>query len=69
MRFVRDGAEIDRTLAALTGEPAGKTWPEWALWQQAHPEIPPFEGFDAFKADVMAVIDPSSGASSSRGRA
>ena len=28
------------------------------LWQQAHPEITPFEGFDAFKADVMAVIDP-----------
>ena len=58
MRFVRDGADIDRTLAALTGEPAGKSWPEWALWQQAHPEIKPFEGFDAFKADVMAQIDP-----------
>ena len=28
------------------------------LWQQAHPEIAPFEGFDAFKADVLAVIDP-----------
>ena len=58
LRFVRDGADIDRTLAALTGEPAGKTWPEWALWQQAHPEILPFEGFDGFKADVMAQIDP-----------
>ena len=59
MRFVRDNADVDRTLAALTGEPAGKTWPEWVLWQQAHPEITPFPGFDAFKADVMAVIDPS----------
>jgi Protein of unknown function (DUF3179) len=58
MRFVRDGEDIDRTLAALTGEPAGKTWPQWALWQQAHPEITPFEGFDGFKADVMAQIDP-----------
>lgn len=58
LRFVRDGAEIDRTLGALTGEPAGKTWSEWVLWQQAHPEITPFEDFDAFKADVMAVIDP-----------
>jgi hypothetical protein len=58
MRFVRDGTDIDRTLAALTGESAGKTWPEWALWQQAHPEITPFEGFDGFKADVMAQIDP-----------
>jgi hypothetical protein len=58
LRFVRDGTEVDRTLAALTGEPAGKTWPEWALWQQAHPEILPFDGFDGFKADVMAQIDP-----------
>ncbi len=58
MRFVRDNAEIDQTLAALTGQPVGKTWSEWVLWQQAHPEIAPFEGFDAFKADVMAVIDP-----------
>ena len=30
-----------------------------SLWQQAHPEIKPFDGFDAFKADVMAVIDPN----------
>ncbi len=59
LRFVRDHADIDQTLAALTGEPAGKTWSAWALWQQAHPEIVPFAGFDAFKADVMAVIDPN----------
>jgi Protein of unknown function (DUF3179) len=58
MRFMREGEEIDRTLAALTGEAAGKTWPQWALWLQAHPEIEPFAGFDGFKADVMAVIDP-----------
>ncbi len=59
LRFVHDGADIDKTLAALTGEPAGKSWPDWVLWQQAHPEITPFAGFDAFKADVMAVIDPN----------
>ncbi len=59
MRFTHDGADIDKTLAALTHEPAGKTWPQWVLWQQAHPEITPFAGFDAFKADVMAVIDPN----------
>jgi hypothetical protein len=58
MRFMRDGEDIDRTLAALTDEAPGKTWPQWALWLQAHPEIEPFEGFDGFKADVMAVIDP-----------
>ena len=59
MRFLRDGEDIDRTLAALTGEAPGKKWPEWALWLQAHPEVEPFEGFDGFKADVMAVIDPA----------
>jgi hypothetical protein len=58
LRFVDDDGWIDRTLAALTGEERGKTWKDWILWQQAHPEIMPYEGFDAFKADVMAVIDP-----------
>ena len=58
LRLVEDDGWIDRTLAGLTGEEPGKTWSEWILWQQAHPEITPFEGFDAFKADVMAVIDP-----------
>ena len=58
LRFVEDDGWIDRTLAALSGEKPGKSWSEWILWQQAHPEIKPFEGFDAFKADVMAVIDP-----------
>jgi hypothetical protein len=59
MRFMRDDGMIDETLAALTGEEPGKGWPEWMLWQQAHPEVKPFEGFDAFKADTMAVIDPN----------
>ena len=58
LRFVDDDGWIDRTIAGLTGEAPGKSWSEWILWQQAHPEVTPFEGFDAFKADVMAVIDP-----------
>jgi hypothetical protein len=58
MRFIRDDGAIDQTLSVLTGERPGKSWPEWMLWQQAHPEILPFAGFDAFKADTMAVIDP-----------
>ena len=49
---------IVRTLEALTGAQPGDQWHEWVLWQEAHPEIEPFEGFDAFKADVMALIDP-----------
>jgi hypothetical protein len=58
LRFVEDDGWIDRTLAGLTGEARGKSWKEWVLWQQAHPEITPYEGFEAFKADVMAFIDP-----------
>jgi hypothetical protein len=58
LQFVDDDGWLDRTLAGLTGEAPGKSWQEWMLWQQAHPEVTPFEGFDAFKADVMAVIDP-----------
>jgi hypothetical protein len=45
-------------LARLAGEAAGNRWFEWMLWQQAHPEIVPFAGFDGFKADLMARIDP-----------
>ena len=59
MRFVSDGGGIDRVLAKLTGEAPGKNWGDWMLWQQAHPEIEPFTGFDGFKADVMAAIDPN----------
>ena len=59
MRFIRDDGSIDRALAKLTGEEPGRDWGDWMLWQQAHPEILPFEDFDAFKADVMAAIDPN----------
>ena len=59
LRFVPDGAAIDAAIAKLTGEASGKSWGQWMLWQQAHPEIRPFEGFDGFKADVMAAIDPN----------
>ena len=59
LRFLPDGAPVDAAIAELTGEAPGKTWSQWMLWQQAHPEIEPFEGFDAFKADVMAAIDPN----------
>ena len=59
LRFVPGGADVDAAIAELAGESSGKTWGEWMLWQQAHPEVEPFEGFDGFKADVMAAIDPN----------
>ena len=59
MRFIRDDGSFDAALAELTGEAPGKDWAAWMLWQQAHPEIEPFVGFDIFKADIMAAIDPN----------
>ncbi len=57
LRFVPDEEAINATLEALVGERSGTKWPDWMLWQEAHPEIEPFAGFDAFKAEVMATID------------
>ncbi len=52
-----DSAPIVATLRALTGADPGGSWHEWMLWQQAHPEIVPFDGFGALKADAMALFD------------
>ncbi len=59
LRFIRDGEAISAMLNALAGTRLDADWNEWMLWQEAHPEIKPFTGFDAFKADVMALIDPA----------
>ena len=60
MRFVRDRRQIDAALAAITEQEAGKwDWYGWMLWQQAHPDIKPYDGFDRFKADIMAALDPN----------
>ena len=57
LRFSTDNKAINATLYALVQEPPGTTWHDWMLWQEAHPEIEPFAGFDVFKANVMALID------------
>ena len=59
LRFQRPGDAIIDTLEKITGASPGTQWHDWMLWQQAHPEIEPYDGFDAFKADVMASIDPN----------
>ena len=59
LRFVRDDGGLNTALELITGARPGATWHDWMLWQQAHPEIEPYAGFDAFKADAMAVLDPS----------
>lgn len=60
LRFIQDsGGLLQRALVSLTGDRARSNWHEWMLWQEAHTEIVPFEGFDAFKADLYAGIDPN----------
>ena len=56
LRFFRDDPNIAAALQTLTGaDPGG--WFDWMLWQQAHPEVAAFEGFDRFKAAVLASLD------------
>ena len=57
--FGPNSPEIGHVLDNLTGESLGNDWHAWMRWQQLHPEVEPFEGFDGFKADLMARIDPN----------
>ncbi|MCZ6771867.1 MAG: DUF3179 domain-containing protein [Proteobacteria bacterium] len=58
MRFAgSDRGALAAALETLTGESHGDDWFEWMLWQQAHPEIEPVAGFDAFKAAILSRID------------
>lgn len=68
LRFADDGAAIAAALATLTGEKPGpeasspwRLWSYWMLWQEAHPEVTPFAGFDAFQVDVFRRIDNNFG--------
>jgi hypothetical protein len=56
LRFFRDDPNIAQALRTLTGADPG-SWFDWMLWQQAHPEVAAFEGFDRFKAAVLASLD------------
>ena len=57
LRFLPEDDEINAALHALTGAQGLESWHEWILWQEGHPEIEAFDGFDGFKADALAVID------------
>lgn len=60
LRYVRDeNGEIAALLRLLTGADHGEDWSDWMLWQQAHPEVMPFAGFDEFQSDLFASIDPN----------
>ncbi len=60
MRFNRPAAEvIAGVLTSLTGETGAKTWFDWMLWQEAHPEIIPHPSFARIKQEVLTTLDPA----------
>lgn len=60
MRFTNGPAvDIVSVLSALTGEQDAKTWFDWMLWQESHPEVVPHPTFIDFKRDIFLAIDPS----------
>ncbi|MBT4771220.1 MAG: DUF3179 domain-containing protein [Rhodospirillaceae bacterium] len=63
LRFLgQDPWSIVDALKILTGEDHGNRWNDWMLWQEARPDIIPFEGFDEYKSWVYSHIDPNLGA-------
>ncbi|MGH6894092.1 MAG: DUF3179 domain-containing protein, partial [Dongiaceae bacterium] len=62
LRFQRaDRLPIVAALKKLTGADPGETWFDWMLWQEAHPEIRPYDGFTGFVAEMLSLIDPQFG--------
>ena len=59
MRFLDedDREYAARALRKITGARIEPDWFKWMQWQQAHPEIQPFEGFDLFLAGLLGGLD------------
>jgi len=57
-RLTRTPPLYDRVLSELTGVDEVMDWNGWMLWQEANPQIKPFEDFDVFKANLYRPIDP-----------
>jgi len=60
MRFTNGptGA-IAQVLSKITGETAAKSWADWMLWQERHPDVTPHPSFIDFKRDIFLAIDPN----------
>ena len=59
LRFLPyEGLALGRVLDRLAGQRNGADWKAWMLWQEEHDEVVPFDGFDRFKSDLFAAIDP-----------
>ncbi len=59
LRYNRPAAQpIADALAAITGETGARSWFDWMLWQEMHPEIVPHPSFRRLKLDLLLTIDP-----------
>jgi hypothetical protein len=56
--FPPDPRGFGATLERLTGAAHGTDWAAWMLWQEERPELRAYDGYAAFKADTLALIDP-----------
>ena len=54
----QDGQLLD-ALQRLARTEIPHDWNAWMEWQEEHAEIRPYRGFESFKADVLAAIDPN----------
>jgi hypothetical protein len=53
----RGAVEILDILEKLTGARPGRTWNDWMLWQETHPETGVMPGYAAFKGELLGLID------------
>jgi hypothetical protein len=51
--------EIGETLNTLTGQELAPDWHTWVEWAGQHPEIESFAAYPAWKANLLAQIDPN----------
>jgi len=51
--------EIGQTLNTLTGQELSPEWFAWVEWAGQHPEIESFAAYPAWKANLLAQIDPN----------
>ncbi|WP_350335376.1 DUF3179 domain-containing protein [Coralliovum pocilloporae] len=60
LRFSNGSTEaMVETLEAITGTKSGKTWFDWMLWQETHPEVIPHPTYTRFKREIFLRIDPN----------
>ncbi len=60
LRYRRDlDEDIGYTLNTLSGQNLNGSWFEWVEWAGQQSEITSFEGYDSWKANLFAQIDPN----------